>query len=88
MRVGCGNGLVNGNGRSIINCAVILDAIYVLRNPLDLGISLPHHSGKPRGRPDQWRDVLTPVQIARIVHERGEQMKRFGYLSLRQSTGD
>jgi hypothetical protein len=34
------------------------------------------------GRAGQWRDVLTPVQIDRIVRDHGEQMQRFGYLPL------
>jgi Sulfotransferase domain len=32
------------------------------------------------GRPGQWREVLTPAQIDRIVRDHGEQMARFGYL--------
>ncbi len=32
------------------------------------------------GRADQWKDVLTPEQVARIVEDHGEQMARFGYL--------
>jgi hypothetical protein len=32
------------------------------------------------GRAGQWKDVLTPQQIARIVDAHHEQMKRFGYL--------
>jgi hypothetical protein len=28
----------------------------------------------------QWKDVLTPAQIKRIVDAHGEQMARFGYL--------
>jgi hypothetical protein len=32
------------------------------------------------GRAGQWRDVLTPAQIDRVVREHGEQMQRFGYL--------
>jgi hypothetical protein len=34
------------------------------------------------GRAGQWRDVLTPAQIDRIVRTHGEQMRRFGYLPL------
>ena len=34
------------------------------------------------GRSDQWKDVLTPAQVQRIVDEHGEQMQRFGYLPL------
>jgi hypothetical protein len=32
------------------------------------------------GRAGQWREVLTPAQIDRIVSRHGEQMARFGYL--------
>jgi hypothetical protein len=34
------------------------------------------------GRAGQWRDVLTPAQVDRIVRDHGEQMQRFGYLPL------
>jgi hypothetical protein len=34
------------------------------------------------GRAGQWKDVLTPNQIDRIVHDHGDQMRRFGYLPL------
>jgi Sulfotransferase domain len=34
------------------------------------------------GRAGQWREVLTPAQIQRIVDAHGEQMQRFGYLPL------
>jgi hypothetical protein len=32
------------------------------------------------GRAEQWKDVLTPAQIQRIVDAHHEQMQRFGYL--------
>src|SRR6185437_7633916 len=32
------------------------------------------------GRADQWKEVLTPKQIERIVDAHREQMQRFGYL--------
>jgi len=32
------------------------------------------------GRTGQWKDVLTPQQVQRIVDAHGEQMQRFGYL--------
>ncbi len=32
------------------------------------------------GRTGQWKDVLTPAQVQRIVDAHGEQMTRFGYL--------
>jgi hypothetical protein len=34
------------------------------------------------GRAGQWKDVLTPAQIDRIVRTHDEQMRRFGYLPL------
>lgn len=34
------------------------------------------------GRAGQWKDVLTPAQIDRIVRDHGEQMQRFGYWPL------
>jgi hypothetical protein len=34
------------------------------------------------GRAGQWKEVLTPQQIQRIVDAHGEQMQRFGYLPL------
>jgi hypothetical protein len=34
------------------------------------------------GRIGQWKEVLTPAQIQRIVDAHGEQMQRFGYLPL------
>lgn len=39
------NGLVTDQGRSIINFAVTSGAIYIVRNPLDVAISLAHHLG-------------------------------------------
>jgi hypothetical protein len=37
------NGLVSDHGRTIINFAVTSGAIYIVRNPLDVAISLSHH---------------------------------------------
>jgi hypothetical protein len=34
------------------------------------------------GRAGQWKEILTPAQIGRIVRDHGEQMQRFGYLPL------
>jgi hypothetical protein len=34
------------------------------------------------GRTGQWKEVLTPQQIQRIVDAHGKQMQRFGYLPL------
>ncbi len=65
------NGLVNDHGRSIINFAVTSGAIYIVRNPLDVAISLAHHMGKTideaietMARPD----TETPINEKR-VHE-------------------
>ncbi len=33
------------------------------------------------GRVDQWKQLLTREQVARLVHDHGEQMKRFGYFA-------
>jgi hypothetical protein len=33
------------------------------------------------GRAGQWKEVLTPAQVDRIVKDHGEQMKRFSYLT-------
>jgi hypothetical protein len=32
------------------------------------------------GRSDQWREVLTPDQVRRIIRDHHEQMERFGYI--------
>jgi hypothetical protein len=42
----------------------------------------PEHAKRffREGRTGQWKDVLTPAQIKRIVDAHGEQMQRFGYL--------
>jgi hypothetical protein len=34
------------------------------------------------GRAGQWKNVLTPAQIDRVVRDHGEQMRRFNYLPL------
>jgi hypothetical protein len=39
------NGLIIDQGRSIINFAVTSGAVYIVRNPLDVAISLAHHLG-------------------------------------------
>jgi len=42
----------------------------------------PEHAERffREGRAGQWREVLTPSQVDRIVADHGEQMARFGYL--------
>lgn len=44
----------------------------------------PEHAERffREGRAGQWKEILTPKQIDRIVKDHGEQMKRFGYLPL------
>jgi len=44
----------------------------------------PEHAERffREGRAGQWREVLTPQQVDRIVADHGEQMRRFGYLPL------
>jgi hypothetical protein len=34
------------------------------------------------GRANQWRDVLTPAQVDKVVSKHKEQMQRFGYWPL------
>jgi hypothetical protein len=42
----------------------------------------PEHAERffREGRAGQWKDILTPVQVDRIVKDHGEQMARFSYL--------
>ncbi len=40
------NALVIDRGHPVINYAVTSGAVYIVRNPLDVAISLAHHSGK------------------------------------------
>lgn len=63
------NGLVIDHGQSIINFAVTSGAIYIVRNPLDVAISLAHHMGKTidgaietMGSPD----TETPINDKRV----------------------
>jgi hypothetical protein len=65
------NGLVNDHGRSIINFAVTSGAIYIVRNPLDVAISLAHHMGKTIDEAIEMMaapDTETPITEKR-VHE-------------------
>jgi hypothetical protein len=63
------NGLVMDQGRSIINFAVTSGAIYIVRNPLDVAISLAHHLG---GTIDEAietmasRNTQTPINEKRV----------------------
>jgi hypothetical protein len=39
------NALINDRGHSVVNFAVTSGAVYIVRNPLDVAISLAHHGG-------------------------------------------
>jgi Sulfotransferase domain len=65
------NGLVIDHGRSIINFAVTSGAVYIVRNPLDVAISLAHHMGETVDEAIETmaaRDTQTPINEKR-VHE-------------------
>jgi len=65
------NALVIDRGQSIINFAVTSGAIYIVRNPLDVAISLSHHINKPLDHAISVMatpDVETPINETR-VHE-------------------
>lgn len=65
------NGLVIDHGRSIINFAVTSGAIYIVRNPLDVAISLSHHMGKSIDETIETMrspNIGTPINEQR-VHE-------------------
>jgi len=63
------NGLVLDHGRPIINFAVTSGAIYIVRNPLDVSISLSHHLGVTIDEAittmGTW-DVTTPINDKRV----------------------
>lgn len=63
------NALVVDRGQPIINFAVTSGAIYIVRNPLDVVISLSHHINKPLDetiRVMATRDVETPINETRV----------------------
>jgi hypothetical protein len=65
------NGLVLDHGRSIINFAVTSGAIYIVRNPLDVAISLAHHMSRTIDEAIETMgsaDTETPINDKRI-HE-------------------
>ena len=65
------NALVVDYGRPLINFAVTSGAIYVVRNPLDVAISLSHHMGRTIDQAIQTmatHGVETPINEMR-VHE-------------------
>lgn len=58
------NGLVTDSGRPIINFAVTCGAVYIVRNPLDVAISLAHHIGQSIDRAIEIMgtpDLETPI---------------------------
>jgi hypothetical protein len=65
------NGLVADHGYPVINFAVTSGAIYIVRNPLDVAISLSYHIGKSIDDTIEMMatpDAETPV-TDRTVHE-------------------
>lgn len=65
------NSLVMDHGRPLINLAVTSGAIYIVRDPRDVAISLAHHLGKTIDeaiRTMGARDTETPINEKRI-HE-------------------
>src|ERR1700730_12153677 len=65
------NALVVDHGRSLINFAVTSGAIYIVRNPLDVAISLSYHMGRTMDEAIQTmatHGVETPINEKR-VHE-------------------
>jgi Sulfotransferase domain len=63
------NGLVLDHGRPILNFAVTSGAIYIVRNPLDVAISLSHHLGMTLDEAIATMgtaDVSTPVNDKRV----------------------
>jgi hypothetical protein len=65
------NALVIDRGQSIINFAVTSGAIYIVRNPLDVAISLAHHIGRSIDEAISvmaTQDAETPIDETR-VHE-------------------
>jgi len=65
------NALVIDHGHSIVNFAVTSGAIYIVRNPLDVAISLSHHMGRTIDQAIETMatpSVETPINDKR-VHE-------------------
>lgn len=60
------NALVVDRGHSIINFAVTSGAIYIVRNPLDVAISLSHHINKPI---DQAIAVMAKPNVETPINE-------------------
>lgn len=63
------NGLVLDHGRPIINFEVTSGAVYIVRNPLDVAISLAHHMGitiDDAITTMGTRDVTTPINDKRV----------------------
>jgi hypothetical protein len=65
------NALVNDRGHSVINFAVTSGAVYIIRNPLDVAISLAHHSSYSIDKAIETmalEDIETPVNDS-LVNE-------------------
>jgi Sulfotransferase domain len=65
------NALVNDRGHCVFNFAVTSGAVYIVRNPLDVAISLAHHSGYSVDKAIEtmaFEDIETPVGDT-LVHE-------------------
>jgi hypothetical protein len=60
------NALVINHGKPIINFAVTSGAIYVVRNPLDVAISLAHHTGEPI---DQAIELMASQDAETVVND-------------------
>lgn len=61
------NALVIDRGHSIVNFAVTSGAVYILRNPLDVAISLSHHMNKTV---DQAIDTMGASDVETLVNEK------------------
>jgi hypothetical protein len=65
------NALVNDRGHSVFNFAVTSGAVYIVRNPLDVAISLAHHGGYSIDKAIETmalEDSESPVDD-KLVHE-------------------
>ncbi|HXW41933.1 MAG TPA: sulfotransferase domain-containing protein [Xanthobacteraceae bacterium] len=65
------NALVNDRGYSVFNFAVTSGAVYIVRNPLDVAISLAHHGGYSIDKAIETmalEDSESPVDD-KLVHE-------------------
>jgi Sulfotransferase domain len=75
------NGLLNDQGRSIINFGVTSGAVYIVRNPLDVAISLSHHLGRSIDGAIETMgslDVETPINDKRVYEVWGSWSQNVG----------